>query len=90
MIDIFCTVFYVCSYISTVPYVVKIWRTKSSNDYSLLGIAISMVGNISWCIYILLTKPSKLVMIETFADFILALILYGSVLIFYKRKGKVK
>jgi uncharacterized protein with PQ loop repeat len=84
MIEIFCTIFYVCSYISTIPYIVKVWRTKSSNDYSLLGILIATIGNVSWCIYIVLTHASLLVLIETFADFILALILNVSVLFFYK------
>lgn len=32
---IFCTIYYILSYVSTVPQIIKLLKTKSSNDYSL-------------------------------------------------------
>ena len=32
---IFCTIYYILSYIETIPQIIKLIKTKSSNDYSL-------------------------------------------------------
>jgi uncharacterized protein with PQ loop repeat len=32
---IFCTIYYILSYIETIPKIIKLIKTKSSNDYSL-------------------------------------------------------
>lgn len=51
---IFCTVYYVLSYIETVPQIIKLLRTKSSNDYSLGMILLQFIALVSWSIYIYL------------------------------------
>ena len=53
---IFCTIYYVLSYIQTVPQIVKLLKTKSSNDYSLMTISIQFVGMTCWSLYIFTSK----------------------------------
>jgi hypothetical protein len=40
------------SYIETIPQIIKLLRTKSSNDYSLLMILIQFIALLSWSLYI--------------------------------------
>lgn len=43
----FCTIYYVLSYIETIPQIVKLINTKSSNDYSLGMIFLQLIALIS-------------------------------------------
>ena len=45
---IFCTIYYVLSYIETIPQIVKLLKTKSSNDYSLGMISLQLISLIIW------------------------------------------
>ena len=49
---IFCTINYICSYIETIPQIIKLIRTKSSNDYSLGMVTLQLKALISWSLYI--------------------------------------
>ncbi len=40
---IFCTIYYILSYIETVPQIIKLIKTKSSNDYSLGMISLQLI-----------------------------------------------
>lgn len=42
--EIFCIVYYITSYVSCIPQIIKINRTRSSNDLSLLETALSFIG----------------------------------------------
>ena len=53
---IFCTIYYILSYIETVPQIIKLIKTKSSNDYSLGMIFLQLTALISWSIYIFTSK----------------------------------
>lgn len=82
--EILCIIYYTCSYISTVPAVVKIIKTKSSNDYSLGNVLLSAIALTSWTIYIFSTKQSLAVYVGTTADAILGIIHYVVILRYYK------
>ncbi|MBR4745482.1 MAG: hypothetical protein IK070_02115, partial [Clostridia bacterium] len=58
---IFCTIYYICSYSQTIPQVLKLIKTKSSSDYSLLHIAIQFVGLLCWSLYIFTSNQSIIV-----------------------------
>lgn len=45
---IFCTIYYILSYIEIIPQIIKLLKTKSSNDYSLGMIFLQFVALISW------------------------------------------
>ena len=85
---IFCTIYYICSYIQTVPQVIKLLKTKSSNDYSLWQVFLGMIGLISWSIYIFASIQSIIVYIGTIIDLILEFLVVGLILGFYKWKKK--
>ncbi len=81
---IFCTIYYICSYIETIPQIVKLIKTKSSHDYSLGMIALQLVALISWSIYIFTTKQNTVVYIGTIIDLILLLLVDFLILKYYK------
>lgn len=82
---IFCTIYYVLSYIQTVPQIIKLLKTKSSHDYSLEMITIQLIALISWSLYIFTSIQSIIVYIGTVLD--LLLLVFVDILIFkyYKR-----
>ena len=81
--EIFCIVYYITSYIAGIPAIVKIIRTKSSNDYSLVEAALTMIGTISWTVYIFQTKQSLAVYIGTIMDLLVALVWNVSIFVYY-------
>lgn len=68
---IFCTIYYVLSYIETLPQIIKLIKTKSSNDYSLGMIFLQLIALISWSIYIFTSQQSIIVYIGTVIDLVL-------------------
>lgn len=86
---IFCTIYYVLSYIETVPQIVKLIRTKSSNDYSLGMLTLQLIALISWSLYIFTSKQSVIVYIGTIIDLLLLFLIDFLILKYYKfRKEK--
>ena len=84
---IFCTIYYVLSYIETIPQIVKLLKTKSSNDYSLGMISLQLIALISWSLYIFTSKQSIVVYIGTIVDLVLLLLVDFLILKYYKFKG---
>ncbi len=80
----FCTIYYICSYIQTIPQLVKLIKTKSSNDYSLKQVLIGFIGLVCWSVYIFTSKQSTLVYIGTVLDFLLLVLVDALILKFYK------
>ena len=76
----------VLSYIETIPQILKLIRTKSSNDYSLGMIFIQLIALISWSIYIFTSKQSIVVYIGTIIDLLLLLGIDFLILRYYKNK----
>ena len=83
---IFCTIYYICSYIETVPQIIKLLRTKSSNDYSLGMITLQMIALICWSIYIFTSKQNFIVYIGTVIDLILLIFVDYLILKYYGNK----
>jgi len=85
---IFCTIYYICSYIQTVPQVIKLIKTKSSNDYSLWQVFLGMAGLICWSIYIFTSSQAMIVYIGTIIDLVLEFLVVGLILAFFDFKRK--
>ncbi len=86
---IFCTIYYVLSYIETVPQIIKLLKTKSSNDYSLGMISLQLIAIISWSLYIFTSKQSIVVYIGTIVDLLLLIFVDFLILKYYKFKGYI-
>ena len=81
---IFCTIYYILSYIETIPQIAKLIKTKSSNDYSLGMITIQLIALICWSIYVFTSIQSVIVYIGTIVDLILLLLVDFLILKYYK------
>jgi len=81
---IFCTIYYVLSYIETFPQIIKLIKTKSSNDYSLGMIFLQLIALISWSIYIFTSQQSIIVYIGTVIDLVLLFLIDFLILKYYK------
>ncbi|MBQ3298025.1 MAG: hypothetical protein IJG97_04375 [Bacilli bacterium] len=86
---IFCTIYYVLSYIETIPQIVKLLKTKSSNDYSLGMISLQLIALISWSLYIFTSKQSIVVYIGTIIDLLLLLFVDFLIVRYYKFHKKL-
>ena len=89
---IFCTIYYTLSYMQTIPQIVKLIRTKSSNDYSLGMLLIQFISVTSWTIYIFTSNQKTLVNIGTIIDLLLIMLVDVFILKYYKfgEKKEVK
>ena len=74
----------ICTTISFLPQVLKIWRTKSVNDISLLMFLIFTFGVANWLIYGLIIKEPPVILANTVTLFLCLLILIG--IIKFKKK----
>jgi len=81
---IFCTIYYILSYIEAIPQLIKLIRTKSSNDYSLGMISLQLIALISWSLYIFTSKQSIIVYVGTVIDLLLLLLVDFLILKYYK------
>ena len=87
---IFCTIYYCLSYAQTIPQILKLIKTKSSNDYSLGTILIQFIAVLSWTIYILTSKQSIIVYIGSIIDMLLLTFVDLLILKYYRfRKAKL-
>lgn len=84
--EIFCIIYYICSYISGIPAIIKLIKTKKSNDYSIIEAALTIIGTTAWTIYIFSTEQSILVYIGTIIDEIMILVWNGLVIKYFKFK----
>jgi len=81
---IFCTIYYILSYIETIPQIIKLIKTKSSNDYSLGMITLQMIALISWSLYIFTSQQNIIVYIGTIVDLVLLALIDFLILKYYK------
>ena len=82
--QIFCTIYFVLSYIQTVPQVAKLYKTKSSNDYSLWKQALQLIAVISWTLYIFTSQQSIIVYVGTVVDLALLILVDFLIVKYYK------
>ena len=68
---IFGTIYYICSYAQTIPQIVKLIKTKSSEGYSLWQILLGLLGDICWEVYIFTSSQALIVYIGTVVDSLL-------------------
>ena len=85
---IFCTIYYILSYIETIPQIIKLIKTKSSNDYSLGFVLLQFLALISWSLYIFTSIQNIIVYIGTIIDLIILIIADFLILKYYKFKRK--
>jgi len=83
-VQLFCVVYYICSYIQTVPQVCKLIKTKSSNDYSLWQVMLGFIGLSCWSIYIFTSVQGVVVYIGTVIDMLLTILVDALILKYYK------
>ncbi len=81
---IFCTIYYILSYIETIPQIIKLLKTKSSNDYSLGMILLQFIALISWSLYIFTSIQSIIVYIGTIIDLLLLMFVDFLILKYYR------
>lgn len=81
---IFCTIYYILSYIETIPQIIKLLKTKSSNDYSLGMILLQFIVLISWSLYIFTSIQSIIVYIGTIIDLLLLMFVDFLILKYYR------
>ena len=86
---IFCTIYYILSYMQTIPQIIKLVKTKSSNDYSLGTISLQLLANISWATYIFTSTQSIIVYIGTMVDLFLLFLIAFLIVKYYRFKNVV-
>ncbi len=69
----------ICTTISFLPQVLKIWRTKSVYDISLLTYLIFTFGVANWLIYGLIIREKPIILANTVTLILCLLILIGIV-----------
>lgn len=67
----------ICTTISFLPQVFKIWKTKSVDDISLLMFLIFTFGVVNWLIYGLMIKEIPIILANTLTLILCLLILLG-------------
>ena len=82
--QLFCVIYYICSYIQTVPQVYKLIKTKSSNDYSLWQMALGFIGITCWSLYIFTSVQGIVVYIGTVIVLLLTILVDVLILKYYK------
>lgn len=82
--SIFCTIYYILSYIETIPQIIKLLKIKSSNDYSLGMILLQFIALISWSLYIFTSIQSIIVYIGTIIDLLLLMFVDFLILKYYR------
>lgn len=83
---IFCTVYYVLAYVETVPQIIKLIKTKSSNDYSLGMVFLQLIALICWTLYIFTSNQNLIVYVGTAIDLIILLFVDFLIIKYYKFK----
>lgn len=83
---IFCTLYYILSYLEIVPQIVKLIKTKSSSDYSLGMVFVQFLATTSWTLYIFTSKQNMIVYIGTIADMVLLILVDYLILKYYRNK----
>ena len=85
---IFCTIYYIFSYIQSIHQIIKLLKTKSSNDYSLGMIIIQLISIISWSLYIFTSKQNIIVYIGTVIDLLIIILVDVLIFKYYKFEKK--
>jgi uncharacterized protein with PQ loop repeat len=74
-----------CSYTAAIPAIIKLLKTKRSNDYSIIESCLTLIGTTCWTVYIFSTKQDMILYIGTIADQIMYSWWNILVILYYKR-----
>lgn len=83
---IFYIIYCIIVYIEYFPRIIKLIRTKSSNDYSLSSTLLSFLGMVCWVLYIFSTKQDFVLYLGSFVDIILNIIFAVLVFKYHDKK----
>lgn len=83
---IFCTAYYIFSYCEIVPQIIKLIKTKSSEDYSIGTLTLQLLALIFWTLYIFTSPQNIIVYIGTIIDLVLLLVIDLLIILFYDNR----
>ena len=83
---IFYIAYCIIVYLEYFPRLIKLIKTKSSHDYSLGSIIISLIGMFCWVIYLFTTKQDLILYIGAVIDIILNTLFAILVFKYHKKK----
>ena len=85
---IFYVAYCIIVYLEYFPRLIKLIKTKSSSDYSLGSIALSLIGMFCWVIYLFTTEQDLILYIGAAVDIILNVLFAILVFIYHKKNNK--
>lgn len=86
ILTVLCLIYYITASIEMIPSLYRMWKRKSSTDYSLVSAWIQMTGTIAWTIYIYLSKQSMVVYVGTAFDMIMAVLYLYFIVRYHNRE----
>lgn len=81
---IFYLIYCIVAYIEYFPKMIKLIRTKSSNDYSLISTVLSLIGTYAWTTYVFITDQTLILYIGTIIDAVLTTLFVILVFVYHK------
>lgn len=81
--EILCYICYVISWYAIIPSTIRIFKRKSSSDYSLQSVCMEIAYNIIWLLYVIFNPTVELV-ICAIIDVILILIKSYAIVKYHK------
>jgi uncharacterized protein with PQ loop repeat len=83
-VEIFYVIYCILVYVEYFPRLIKLIKTKSSKDYSIMSIFISLVGMFCLVIYLFNTNQDLILYIGAAIDIVLNILFAILVLIYHK------
>ena len=87
--SIFYIIYCIIAYIEYFPKIIRLIRTKSSNDYSIGSIILSLIGMFCWTAYVCVTDQEFILYIGAIIDVILNT-LFATLVFKYRKWDKEK
>lgn len=80
-------IYCVLAYIQYFPSLIRLIRTKSSNDYSLSSTVISLIGMFCWTAYLFFTEQQLILYIGAVIDIVLNIVFAYLVFKYHKEEN---
>lgn len=88
LLEMLCLIYYVTASIQVIPCMYRIWKRKSSEDYSLVSEFIFMISAMAWTAYIYLSEQTMVVYLGTAFDMLMAILYVFLIFWYHKPKSK--
>ena len=88
LLDILCLIYYVTAAVQLIPCMYRVWKRKSSEDYSLVTEILIIIGAYAWTGYIFLSEQTVLVYLGSVFDLIMATASFVLIVKYHKLKNK--